>query len=112
MSLSRPPKRYSFGWGVVDIMDQPWWTDLLTGGLVVAWMGWTFATMQEYGPSPALIGGAVLVGLVGVLALHGQYVTYLKLGEWVTIGREPPKRDNLDEPREGTRSNELTRDDT
>lgn len=92
MSLTRPPRRYSWAWGCVDVMQQPWWTDVITGVLVVAWMGWTFATMQAYGPSPILIAGAVVVGLVGVLAIHGQYITYLKLGQFVTIGREPPQQ--------------------
>ena len=72
-------------------MDSSWVVDVITAGLVLAWMAWTFATMQQYGPSPALIGGAVVVGLVGLLAIHGQYVTYLRLGDWLAIGRTPPQ---------------------
>ena len=76
--------------GVVDLVAQPWWIDLLTGGLVLAWMAWTFATIQQYGPSPALVGGSVVVLVIGVLAIHGQYVSYFRLGNYLEIGRDPP----------------------
>jgi apolipoprotein N-acyltransferase len=84
-------------------MDSSWVVDVITAGLVLAWMAWTFATMQQYGPSPALIGGAVVVGLVGLLAIHGQYVTYLRLGDWLAIGRKPPQS-NTEREREEDRN--------
>lgn len=81
-------------------MSQAWYVDLLTAGLVVLWMGWTYGIIQQFGPSPALILSSVAIGIVGVLAIHGQYVSYLKIGEKIVVGRDPPVRQSSEEREE------------
>lgn len=88
--MSTKTNRHQFGNGCIDIMNQPWYVDLITGVLVLSWMGWTFTVVQSQGPTPTLILAALVVGIVGLLAIHGQYVTYFRLGDWLLIGRRPP----------------------
>ena len=79
-------------------MDKPWYIDLMTGVVVLLWMGWTYATIQTYGPSPALIGGALVVGVVGMLLIYGQRLTYLQVGSWIVVGMGRGARQQPDEP--------------
>lgn len=72
-------------------MEQPWYVDVFTAGIVVLWMGWSLAAIQQHGPTAALVLSNLVIGILGVLAIHGQYVTYFQLGEWVVIGRDPPR---------------------
>lgn len=69
---------------------KPWYVDVLTGVVVLAWMGWTFATIQQFGPSLNLIIPAVVVLLVGVLLIYGQRLTYLRIGDSVVVGMDSP----------------------
>lgn len=75
-------------------MQKPWFIDVLTYVLVAVWMGWTFATMQEYGPSPALIGSAVIMLVAALLLVYNQRVAYLRIGDWLVLGtRDMADRD-------------------
>jgi hypothetical protein len=69
---------------------KPWYVDVLTSVVVLAWMGWTFATIQQFGPSLNLILPAVVVLLVGVLLIYGQRLTYLRIGDSVVVGMDSP----------------------
>jgi hypothetical protein len=80
-------------------MSKPWWIDVLTAGIVLAWMAWTFATMQTHGPSLELIGSAVIVGVVGILWIYGQRITYLQIKNWIVVGMERDQRDDQRELR-------------
>lgn len=85
--MSIPHKRYQTDNWCIE-MTKSRITDLLVGILVVLWMGWTFATVQEYGPDPWLIGGAVMIGVFGTLMLYGHRVDYLQLGDKLVVGLE------------------------
>lgn len=71
-------------------MDKGSKVDILTAVLTGLWMFLTYGAISAYGPTPALIGGAVVVGVVGVMAIHGQYVTSLNIANVVTMNRKPP----------------------
>jgi len=73
-------------------MPKPWYVDVLTFVLVGVWMAWTFATIQEYGPSLALIGGAAVIAAIGVLTIYGQRIRYLNIGNgWIEAGMRTPE---------------------
>lgn len=84
MSTLRPQTRCYHGenWSC-ELMSKPWWIDLLTIGVVALWMSLTFATMQMHEPSLALIGSALIIGVVGFLLIYGQRLTYLQVGKVV-----------------------------
>jgi hypothetical protein len=71
-------------------MDKPWWIDVLMDlliiGIAIAWMGWTFGTMQQHGPSLALLVPALAMGMFAILVAYGLRVRYLRIGNWLEIG--------------------------
>lgn len=81
--MSVPPvRRYRFPTGCIDLAAKPWWIDLLVIGLVFAWMGWTFTTIQQLGFNYGIIAGAVVMASVGILAIYGQRVDYVRFGRF------------------------------
>jgi hypothetical protein len=80
-------------------------TDAATVVLVGLWMGWTFEAIQSQGATIGLIGAALIFGVVGLLAIHGQRVTYIRLGDRVAVGLEAGR----DEPETGTDDGEERR---
>lgn len=88
-------------------MPKPWYIDLAIVGVVLAWMGWTFSTMQQFGPSLELLVPAVVVGVVGILVIYGQRLTYLQLGNHIIVDmnssgtqeRDENERDEMDQYR-------------
>jgi len=89
--MSFRPRRYRGRNWACDIVPKPWYVDVLTFVLVGVWMAWTYSTIQMHGPSFALIGGAVIIAVVGVLAIYGQRLRYLEIGESVRIGLRTPE---------------------
>jgi hypothetical protein len=97
MSIRR--RRYQAGSWSIDIMDKPWFVDVLTYVLVGVWMAWTFATIQQYGPDPWLLASAVVVLAAGLLLIYNQRLAYLRIGDRVVLGtREAMEQDALEEP--------------
>lgn len=88
MSLKQPTRHYRINNWSIELMQKPWWVDVMTGGVVLAWMGWTFATMQQFGPSLDLLIPALIIGLVGILLIYGQRVTYLQIGDKFVLGMD------------------------
>jgi hypothetical protein len=90
MSLkSRPQtRRYRLGPCECDIVSKPWFIDVLTFALVGVWMALTFATIQQQGTGPWLLGSAVVILLGGLLLVYGQRLSYFQLGDRVIIGLE------------------------
>ena len=72
-------------------MPKPWYVDVLTFVLVGVWMAWTFATMQQYGPSASLVGSAALIAVVGVLVIYGQRLKFVQIGEKLQMGFRTPE---------------------
>jgi hypothetical protein len=66
-------------------MQKPWFIDVLTYVLVGVWMAWTFATIQQYGPSPALLTSAVVVLAAGLFLIYNQRVAYFRIGDYVVF---------------------------
>jgi hypothetical protein len=66
-------------------MQKPWFIDVLTYVLVGIWMAWTFATIQQYGPSPALLGSAVVVLASGLFLIYNQRVAYFRIGDKIVF---------------------------
>jgi len=82
-------------------MDKPWFIDVATYLLVGAWMAWTFATIQQYGPSPWLLASAVTVLAAGLLLIYNQRLAYLRIGDYVVLGtQEAMQSDEEIDPRE------------
>jgi len=80
------------------IVTRPWYIDLLTYGVVLLWMAWTFATIQSVGASPTLIISALLVAIIALLVIYGQRLEYLRVGSWFeldlgTRAHEPDEED-------------------
>lgn len=63
--------------------------DILTAIIFTVWMVFAYSTIQQFGPTPSLILSVVVLGVVALLAIHGQYVTYIRFGS-IQIGRRPP----------------------
>jgi len=63
------------------VAAKPWWIDVLVVGLVAAWMGWTFTTIQQLGFNLPLIASAVIIGVVGILLIYGQRLEYVRFGK-------------------------------
>lgn len=97
---TRRPKRFGGRNWCFDLMPKPWYIDVLIVGLVAMWMGWTFTTMQQYGPDLALILGAVFVGVVGILLVYGQRLTFLRIGDRLVVGFDAPESDTDELERE------------
>jgi len=66
-------------------VESPWYIDLAAMALLIMWMVWTYACISQYGPRPVLIGGAVVIALVVLLALYGQRVRYFRIGQLFEI---------------------------
>lgn len=94
--MSLEPRRHPFPNGCVDLMPRPWYVDVLTAAIVFAWMGWTFTTIQQFGPSLDLLVPALIVGVAGVLLLYGQRMTYLRIGQF-ELGMDSPLTNGPDE---------------
>jgi len=71
--MSTKRHRYQSGNWCLDIMDKPWFIDVATYLLVGAWMAWTFATIQQYGPSPWLLASAVTVLAAGFTSTRSRF---------------------------------------
>jgi hypothetical protein len=52
-------------------------------GLIVfgIYLAWTYATIQQIGASPILVGGALGMGILVLLLLFGQRITRIDTGE-------------------------------
>lgn len=72
--------------------NYPWYVDffidVVTLALAGMWMGWTYSTVQQRGPSALLLVTSLTVILVLVLLVYRQRLTYLQLGDRVVIGFE------------------------
>lgn len=99
MSTYRRNKRIRTQNWCIDIMDKPWFIDILTYALVFAWMGWTFEAIQASprGATLELIVPALLVALVGLSFVFGQRVSYLRVGNRVVVGMDRSPHDHEDE---------------
>lgn len=84
--MSTQRRRYQTDRWCLDIMDKPWFIDLLTYLLVGAWMAWTFGTIQQQGAGPWLLLSAVIVLVVGLLLIYNQRVAYFRLGDTLVLG--------------------------
>lgn len=91
-------------------MTKPWFIDALTYVLVAFWMSLTFATIQQAGPTPWLLGSAVAVLAVGLLLIYNQRVAYLRVGDKLVLGTrqavDPDEPDPDWEDHEQDRENE------
>jgi hypothetical protein len=67
-------------------VSKPWFIDVLTFALVGVWMALTFATIQQQGTGPWLLGSAVVILLGGLLLVYGQRLSYFQVGNRVIIG--------------------------
>lgn len=85
--------------------DYPWYVDLLidliTLGIVFAWIGWTHATVQQRGASPILLVTSMTTILILVLIVYRQRLTYLKLGDKVVAGFEDTSGREREDPEQG-----------
>lgn len=97
MSTSQSTKRYRGSNWCIDIMERPWFIDVLTYALVSVWMAWTFATMQQHGPGPWLLGSAVVVLCVGLFLVYNQRVAYLQIGNRVWMESRDYQETKLEE---------------
>jgi len=77
--------RYNFRRGEWWTVAQPWYINLLAFALVAGWMAWTFATIQQFGPDPALVGSALVIAVVALLVIYGQRLRYLRFGSWFEL---------------------------
>lgn len=108
--MSIKTNRYeSDGW-CIEIMNKPWFIDLLTYALVALWMLLTFATMQQYGPNVGLLVAAVVVLGAGLFMIYNQRLAYLRIRDWVVfesgaMHRDREREDNDDEVDEHRRRN-------
>lgn len=92
-------RRYRSGSWCIDIMDKPWFVDVLTYVLVGIWMAWTFASIQQYGPDPWLLASAVIVLAAGMLLVYNQRLAYLRIGDRVVLGtKEAMEADDQEPP--------------
>jgi len=85
-------------------MQKPWFIDVLTYGVVGLWFLLTFATMQQYGPSPSLLLASVAVLVTGLLMIYGQRLTHLEIGDRFVIDLRSPDGDDS-EPTEWQKEN-------
>lgn len=67
-------------------MSKPWFIDVLTFVLAGVWMAWTFATIQQHGPSFQLLASAVVVLVAALLLVYHQRLSYLQIGNYIVIG--------------------------
>lgn len=86
-------------------MQKPWFIDVLTYALVAIWMAWTFATMQQYGPSPTLIGSAVIVLAAGLFLIYNQRVAYFRIGDYIVFQSRDMGDSEDDEPEQWRKEN-------
>jgi len=96
--------RYGNGTWCIDMVDKPWFIDLLTYALVGVWMAWTFATIQDQGPTLALLGSAVVVLVVGLLLIYNQRVAYLRVGDYVVLASREAVEDGENPPLDRTKN--------
>lgn len=101
MSTRRTHRISGKSWSV-ETLEHGTLIDVLTAIIFIIWMVFAYGTIQQFGPSLALIGSVVVLGVISLLAIHGQYVTYIQFGN-VTIGREPPHAKDRNDPPEQNR---------
>lgn len=82
---------------ITTIMNRPWYVDLLAFALVALWMAWTYASIQQYGPDPVLILGAVVFAVTAILMIYGQRITHVKFGRFEYNARQPRREQENDE---------------
>lgn len=86
-----------------ELMSKPWWVDVLTVIVVLVWMSLTYATMQQQGSTPALVFSSLAFGVVGILVIYGQRLTYLRIGDRIALGFDSPGADRDRRPDEPDR---------
>lgn len=92
--MSIRTNRYeSNGW-CIEVMNKPWFIDLLTYALVGVWMALTFATMQQYGPNLGLLIAAVVVLASGLFMIYNQRLAYLRIGDRIVISSKAMYEDD------------------
>lgn len=92
--MSIKTNRYeSNGW-CIEIMDKPWFIDLLTYAIVGIWMALTFAIMQQYGPNLGLLAAAVVVLASGLFMIYNQRLAYLRIGDRIVLSSKAMYEDD------------------
>lgn len=86
-------------------MSKPWFIDVLTYCVVGLWFLLTFATIQQYGPSPALLASSVVVLITGLFMIYGQRLTHLNIGDRIVIDLRGPAESRDEEPTELEKEN-------
>jgi len=100
---TKKPRHYRLPDGELRLMPRPWWIDVGALGLVTLWMLLTFATIQQYGPRPSLILGAVVIASVMILPVYGQRLEYLRIGDKLEIDMRTETQRHNDEQQQEER---------
>jgi hypothetical protein len=104
MSTQHAVKRYQRNSWCIDIMEKPWFVDAATYILVLVWMAWMFATIQQQGPDTAVIASGVVVLLVPLLLVYGQRLAYVRFGRF-ELGTRDMRDPESEEPSDWQREN-------
>jgi len=87
------------------IVRRDWLVDAGMYVFMILWMLLAFGTIQAEGPSVVAVVGAVAIGLVGLLYLSNQKISYLQFRDWIVVEMgdpsEPETQDN--DPQEQNR---------
>jgi hypothetical protein len=86
-------------------VSKPWFIDVLTYAVVGLWFSLTFATIQQYGPSTALLASSVVVLITGLFMIYGQRLTHLNIGNRIIIDLRGPAESDENEPTEWQKEN-------
>lgn len=92
--MSTRHRRYRVNSWCIDVVEKPWFIDVLTYVLVGVWMALMFATIQMYGPDPWVLGSGVVVLLAGMGWVFGQRLSYLRIGDRLVLGSRHPGDDS------------------
>jgi len=89
------------------IVRRDWLVDAGMYVFMILWMLLAFGTIQAEGPSVVAVVGAVAIGLVGLLYLSNQKISYLQIGDKVVLetkkGDEPTPDTQKNDPQEQNR---------
>lgn len=102
---TQPVRRYRCNRWCIDVMEKPWFIDVLTYLVVGVWMALTFATIQQHGPGPWLLASAVVVLVAGLLLIYNQRVSYLRIGDKIVLATRDMTDGDGEEPEEWRKRN-------